>query len=50
METEQKTVKYDVWSLDIWGNAKDVRDMNDRSCHQRAVELHKKHEVFKEGK
>lgn len=50
METKQKTVKYDVWSLDIWGNAKDGWDMNDRSCHARAVEFPTTHKVFNEGK
>lgn len=50
METEQKTVKYDVWSLDILGNAEDGWDMNDRSCYARAVEFPTMHEVFNQGK
>jgi len=34
-----KTVKYDVWSLDVWGNEEDGFDVNDKSCFQRGVEF-----------
>ena len=34
-----KTVKYDVLSLDVWGNEQDGFDVNDRSCFQRGVEF-----------
>jgi hypothetical protein len=49
MVTEAKIIKYDVWSLDILGNAKDGWDMNDRSCHARAVEFPTTHEVYNRG-
>lgn len=45
----QKTVKYDVWGLDVWGNEQDGFDVNDRSCYQRDVEFPTTHKVYNEG-
>ena len=44
-----KTVKYDVWSLDVWGNEEDGFDVNNRSCFQRDVEFPTTHKVYNEG-
>jgi len=44
-----KTVKYNVWSLDVWGNSQDGYDVNDRSCFPGAVEFPTTHEVYNEG-
>lgn len=44
-----KTVKYDVWSLDVWGNEEDGFDVNDRSCFQCEVEFPTTHEIYNEG-
>lgn len=46
---KMKTVKYDVWSLDVWGNEQDGFDVNDRSCFQRAVEFPTTHKVYNQG-
>ncbi len=35
--TENTT--WEVWTYDVWGNARDGYDVNDRSCHTRALEL-----------
>lgn len=34
-----KIVRYDVWSLDVWGNEQDGFQVNDRSCFARDVEF-----------
>lgn len=34
-----KTVKYNVWSLDVWGNETDGFNVNDRSCIFRELEF-----------
>ena len=34
-----RIVKYDVWSLDVWGNEEEGFTVNDRSCFSRAVEF-----------
>ena len=44
-----KTVKYDVWCLEVWGNETDGFDVNDRSCYQRDVEFPTTHEVYNKG-
>ena len=44
-----KTVKYDVWSLDVWRNETDGFDVNDRSCFQRDVEFPTTHKTYNEG-
>ena len=44
-----KTVKYDVWSLDVWGNRKEGFEINDRSCFARAVEFPTTHKVYNQG-
>ena len=42
-------VKYNVWSLDIWGNETDGYEMNDRSCFQRDVEFPTTHKIYNQG-
>lgn len=49
METEQRTVRYDVWSLDVWGNENDGFNVNDRSCFERGMEFPTTHVVYNEG-
>ena len=44
-----KTVKYDVWSLDVWGNEIGGFEVNDRSCFQRDVEFPTTHKTYNEG-
>ena len=44
-----RTVKYDVWSLDVWGNVKDGFGVNDRSCYRRGVEFPTTHNVYNAG-
>ena len=44
-----KTIKYDVWSLDVWGNEEDGFDVNDRSCYERGVEFPTTHNVYNKG-
>ena len=48
METT-KTVKYDVWSLDVWGNTDEGYSINDRSCFSRDVEFPTTHNIYNEG-
>ena len=51
MTTEKttKTVKYDVWSLDVLGNMIDGYDVNDRSCFRHNVEFPTTHKVYNAG-
>lgn len=41
MTTRAQTVDttWECWTYDVWGNAKDGYDVNDRSCFDRAAEL-----------
>ena len=50
IKQEQKTVKYDVWSLDVWGNETDGFDVNDRSCFDREVHFPTTYKVYNQGK
>jgi len=40
---------WDVWTYDVWGNAKDGFDVNDRSCVCRNLELRLKIEKANKG-
>lgn len=40
---------WEVWTYDVWGNAKDGYDVNDRSCHDRAYPLTLDVETFNDG-
>lgn len=42
-------VKYDVWSLDVWGNEEDRFEVNDRSCYLREAEFPTTHEIYNQG-
>lgn len=44
-----KIAKYDVWSLDVWGNDEDGYFVNDRVCFRRAVGFPTTHKVYNEG-
>ena len=43
-----KTRKFRLWTYDVWGNARDGFDVNDRYSHG-YVEIVCKHEVFNAG-
>lgn len=40
---------WEVWTYDVWGNAKDGYDVNDRSCRARALPLRLKVEINNAG-
>lgn len=41
MNATKETVStvWELWTYDVWGNARDGYDVNDRSCFNRAYEL-----------
>jgi hypothetical protein len=41
--------KYSLWSYDVWGNAEDGYDVNDRSCYDRSFVVACPRHVFNEG-
>lgn len=47
----KKTVKtvWELWSYDVWGNAEDGFDVNDRSCFNRNYAINLKIEVNNPG-
>jgi len=45
-----KIVKYDVWSLDVWGNEVDGFDVNDRCCVSRSLKFPTTHKIYNQGK
>lgn len=40
---------WEVWTYDVWGNAKDGYEVNDRSCVDRAFPIRCKVETFNAG-
>ena len=44
----QKQV-WDLWSYDVWGNADDGYDVNDRHCLNREIEIEVKEERYNIG-
>jgi hypothetical protein len=39
METRTIETTWEVWTYDVWGNAEDGYEVNDRYCRERAFEL-----------
>ena len=39
MKARTAETTWECWTYDVWGNAKDGYDVNDRSCFARAAEL-----------
>ena len=40
---------YTLWTYDVWGNAEEGYDVNDRSCLDREFAIPTTHEVFNVG-
>ena len=40
---------WDLWSYDVWGNAEDGYNVNDRSCLNRKIEIEVKEERYNIG-
>jgi hypothetical protein len=39
MATNTATATWEIWTYDVWGNAQDGWEVNDRFCQQRAAEM-----------
>lgn len=39
MKAQTELTVWEVWTYDVWGNAKDGYEVNDRCCHERSHEL-----------
>lgn len=52
MKARRQTVAttWEVWTYDVWGNARDGYEVNDRSCLAREYPLRLTVETFNEGK
>lgn len=50
-KTQTRTIEtiWEVWTYDVWGNARDGYDVNDRYCHDRAYPLTLEVETFNPG-
>jgi hypothetical protein len=46
----RESTTWELWSYDVWGNATDGYDVNDRSCFDRSYEMSLKRETFNAGK
>jgi hypothetical protein len=49
MTRRYELTTWEIWTYDVWGNARDGYDVNDRFCHDRAYELRLQVETYNPG-
>ena len=50
MKKETIKTTWEIWTYDVWGNAKDGYDVNDRYCQDRNYELNLEIKEYNAGK